>query len=482
MEPTLKDIAESVQTLAASVEKQGQQLTVLEKGVQSSTSGAGIIQGAPAVRKGENSLTSRGYSFLKMVGYLAGAVPAEQARIEIDVHNLLQKTYVDGTPYQKAQTNSIMTPFSSAHMIQEDPARNAELASVAGQCRSLVTRGLSAYDPDEFLWALKQSPALSGRWQSIQKDMSWIDVTAGGALVAPPMMGELIELLRNTEALMAAGARDIGMPPQGRITYPRQTSAATHYWVGENTEITASQPGTGDLTLTAKKSGVLVKLPNELYRFPTIAAEAFVRADIVRVMALGLDKALLEDPGSTLKPKGLLHYAGVQTHTASTTGTNGDTFEGEDVAKMIGKVEELNANFTGWIMRPLMYAALSNRRADAVSAGDKKGPFLFDMTRGLSDNPNVASGIASLSGYKAVKSTQISNTRVKGSGVDLTYILGGDFSDFIIAMGGVIEFLVANQGDTMVKNDQTWVRGIQYVDGAPRHEASFIKCDTLIMS
>jgi HK97 family phage major capsid protein len=66
------------------------------------------------------------------------------------------------------------------------------------------------------------------------KALSWMDETVGGALVAPPMMGELIELLRNNEVLMAAGARVLPMPPQGRITFPRQTSAMTAFHVGES--------------------------------------------------------------------------------------------------------------------------------------------------------------------------------------------------------------------------------------------------------
>jgi hypothetical protein len=33
-------------------------------------------------------------------------------------------------------------------------------------------------------------------------------------------------------------------------------------------------------------------------------------------------------------------------------------------------------------MRPLMFAGLANKRADAVTAGDSGGPFMFPVTRG----------------------------------------------------------------------------------------------------
>ena len=44
---------------------------------------------------------------------------------------------------------------------------------------------------------------------------------------------------------------------------------------------------------------------------------------------------------------------------------------------MEGKLPDAVAAPTAWLMRKTMYAALMNRRADAVSAADGKGAFLF---------------------------------------------------------------------------------------------------------
>lgn len=461
-------VLDAVKALQADVNKQGEQIAALEKRVSEKPASASIL--APAVRKGEDPMSSRGYSFLKMIGLVAGQVSSEDAKVEADIHNRLQKSLVEGTPYKKSATNSIMAPFSSAHMLCDEGALSKNLIS---EVRDLVLAGVSGYDYDEVVHLRKQLRS---------KALSWIDQSAGGALVGPPVMGELIEIFRNNEALMAAGARDIGMPASGRATWPRHTGTATAYWVGESTTITDSTQATGDLVLTAKKLGVLCKLPNELFRFATIAAEAFVREDIAKSMALELDNQLLEGTGSALKPKGLITYSGIVSHTAATTGVDGDTFEPEDVGDMISKVEERNAEFTAFIMRPRMYSKLRNRRADAVSAGDKKGPFLFDFDRSVTEDMNRGRGMGVLEGKKVVKSTQVSQARTKGAGTDLTYILGGNFADFMIALSGVIEFLVANAGDTMVEKDQTWVRGIQLVDGAPRHESSFVLCDTLVVA
>src|SRR5579859_789238 len=456
----LKDLRETHKSLANEVAE-------LKKPVYGKGQKPGELFGAPSIRRGEDSMGSRGYSYLKAVAFANGRISAEDAKVEVGLAQRLQKSYMDRQGFIKAAPNSFLIPFGS-NLICED----TEDASLSQEIRQVVKAGApSGYDLDELRW-------MRQKFQSHTKVLDWVDETLGGALVAPPMQGELIEILRNKECFMEAGARVIGMPPQGRITYPRQTGVATAYWVGENQTITDSTQQTGDLVLQAKKLGVLVKIPNELFRFASVSIEQFVRDDIAKVMALNIDKAFLDGTGTSTQPKGIINYANIQTVVASTTGTNGDTFGPTDVNTMIGNVEAQNAVPNAFIMRPLMWYAIANRRADAAVAGDKAGGFMFNWVR------DVADGFQNrgLGGLKMVRSNQISGARVKGSGTNLTYILCGDFTDFLVAMGGVIEFLVSVQGDTAVTNDQTWVRGIQYVDGGPRHEASFAFMDTLLQS
>jgi HK97 family phage major capsid protein len=117
-----------------------------------------------------------------------------------------------------------------------------------------------------------------------------------------------------------------------------------------------------------------------------------------------------------------------------------------------------------------------NRRADAVSASDGKGPFLFRTTSAASAPP------VELYGTRVVRSSQVSNTRVKGAGTNLTYILLGYFPDWVVARMGVMEFLASGLGDTALQNDMTYLRGIQHIDAGPRHAASFVLCDQLVVA
>lgn len=426
----------------------------------------------PFIRSGESINSSRGFSFLRMFGALAGHYSRDDAKLEIELAGRLRKAN-ESAGFHVDTPNAQVLPFCSTYL-----ANTHRDETLAKEVQDMMKAGVVGFDRDHVL-------NLRQKYWGVQKSLSWSD-GAGESLVAPPMMGELIELLRNNEIFMRAGAKTLAMPPMGRIVWPRQTGAGSAYWVGtsgQDRSITGSNPTTGDVTLTAKKLGVLVTIPNELFRFASVSIEMFVREDMARVMALKMDKSFLDAVGSDKEPKGLINYDNITSHTATKTGTDGDTFQPEDVAQMIGKVEEQNAIFKAFVMRPLMYTALSTRRADAVAAGDGKGQWLFNMWRELQGQYVDPSrmDVGQLNGYPVFKSTQVDNTRAKGASSNLSYILGGDFQDFLVAMSGTMEFAVATQGDTIFAQDQTQYRGILFCDGAPRHEASFVVCDNLVI-
>lgn len=425
----------------------------------------------PTVITGENP-GSRGFSMLKMMGALGGVITKDQAKVEFDLSDRLVKSLRGGSaewsysPQTPPDKQSVICPLSASMFPIELVDR-----TFRQEMKSLVCAGMEGADYDEMRW-IRQQQAKSMGYSS--KAMSWLGEFTGGALVAPPEMGELIELLRNREALVNAGARVIPLPPQGRLKFPRQTGASTTYWVGENAGIPESQPTVGEVTLQAKKLAVLVKMPNELIRFASPAAEALVRDDMTKSLALGLDLAGLEGAGTDTSPRGILNTPDINTITASRTTTDGDYLVGNDLYRMISAVQESNAEFETYVMRPKTLNKCYQLRGDAVAQGDMQGPFLFEMMRQLGDGVKTT-----IAGYPVVTSTQVSQVRAKGASTNLTYILGGMFSDVLIGMFGAIEFAATTQGDTSFANDQTWVRGILSADIALRHAAAFVLLDNL---
>jgi HK97 family phage major capsid protein len=456
----VQDRFQTREALVSFIEEQA--ATAVDKAVQASPR---VERRVPWVTSGPVGRDSDGYSVLKAAAFALGYIGADQAKEEVHVNNQLHDLYRTYGFIPHCGALSFLVPIATNHL----PAFDSKGARLRDEIRQKMTVHADRFDVDEANW-------ISRKLGIRTKALGTLSDLAGGSLVPFPVLGELIDLQRNMEAFANAGAQEIAMPPNGRIQFPKLTGGSTAYWVGEGSAITESEPTTGNLDLQAKKLGVFVKVNNELMRFASPSAEGLVRYDMARVAALKADLAMLEGTGGT-QIKGLLTYSGISTHTASSVGANGNTFEAQDVALMESKLPDAVAAPSAWLMRKTMYAALMNRRADAIDAADVKGPFLFNPIRNVNEAPPME-----LYGTKVVRSSQISATRSKGSSSNLTYILLGFFPDWIVARLGVMEFLASGLGDTALQNDQTYLRGIQHIDAGPRNAASFVLCDQLVVA
>ena len=441
-----------------------QTATAVEKSMEKAAPPVGRVERrVPWVTAGPVGQDSAGYSVLKAAAFALGYVGADQAKEEIHTHQQLRDLYA-GYGFQPHHgSQSFLVPLSSELL----PVFEPQGRRLQAELRQKMTAQAGRFDPDEADWIGRRT----GRGRLTRKAMTLAGETDG--FLQTPVLGELIELQRNLEAFSAAGAREIALPPHGRVTFPKLTGSSTAYWVGEGNPITESQPTTGNLELQAKKLGVLVKLNNELLRFASPSAEALVRYDMARAAATKADLAMLEGTGP-LQIKGLLTYAGLPLHVARITGAAGDTLAPEDVALMEAQLPDAIDAPTAWLMRKALLAALMNRRSDAAAEGDGAGPFVFAPYRSAAAGPP-----AQLFGTPVVRSSQVSETRVKGAATNLTYALLGYFPDWVVARLGVMEFLAGNQGDTALQNDMTYLRGIQHIDAGPRRLESFVLCDQL---
>ena len=50
-----------------------------------------------------------------------------------------------------------------------------------------------------------------------------------GRISEDTQLGELVKLLRDKEAIVSAGQRQIPMPPKGRLSYPKKIGSG-QYW------------------------------------------------------------------------------------------------------------------------------------------------------------------------------------------------------------------------------------------------------------
>lgn len=287
------------------------------------------------------------------------------------------------------------------------------------------------------------------------------DFTAGGFMIPPEFLPEIIELLRSRSVVRAAGPRILPMT-SGSLTIRRQNTSATATYVGEGANIAASEPTGGQLVMTAKKLSALVPISNDLLMFtsgPT--ADEFVRDDLVLTIATREDLAFIRDNGLSDTPKGLRFWAAPANVTVS-NGTTSDNIE-EDLKDLINSLETNDVKLLRpvWFMHPRSKNHLINLR-------DANGNLIF---------PEIRTTTPTLYGWPVFVTTNIPVNLGGGTETEVYFV---DMMDAIIAESAGLEIVVDSsaaylEAGSLVSaftRDETLMRAISRHDFAMRHDVS----------
>ena len=322
---------------------------------------------------------------------------------------------------------------------------------------------------------------------------------SGGFGVPPEYVNEYIELLRPRAVVRAANPRSMPMP-RGSMTIPAQTSAASANYGAETGQITSSQPGIGQIVATVHKLTGLVPISNDLMRYADPAADAFVRDDMVKVMALREDLAFLTGDGTQDTPKGFLSFAmawatswggtaGVYLTTADSTaavnGTNNPsnttggnfitstasatlTTVANELAGMVNKLDTANvpASRRRWFFHPRVFNFLNNLL-------NSLGLYVY--------RDELAKG--TLLGYPFSLTTQIPINiwDTTGANKNCTFIMLVEMDDALLLDSMQLELAISREGtfydtngtlQSAFQKDLTLVRAIAEHDFQMRHNAS----------
>lgn len=243
----------------------------------------------------------------------------------------------------------------------------------------------------------------------LRRDLTVGTPSAGGNLVANELLsGSFIELLRNRMAMMQAGVTMLtGL--QGNIAVPRQTSAATAYWVGEGGSPTESQQSIDQINMTPKTIGAFVDYSRRLLLQSSIDVEGMVRADIARVIALELDRTAAYGTGSANQPLGLINTTGIGSQTITNYGS---------FIEYIGMETDVAvANADAGAMRYIINAAARGALKSTSIVGTEP--------RFVYENDEI-------NGYPVIVSNQLQSNDV----------LFGDFSQFVVGMWSGLDLTV----------------------------------------
>lgn len=263
-----------------------------------------------------------------------------------------------------------------------------------------------AVDPQKFFVPFEVMERPVDR--SEKRDLTVGAAGDGGYLVATDNVG-FIEMLRNRSVAFRMGARRLsGL--QASVTVPRQSAAATGYWLStESTQITESQQTFVQMALSPKTVGAYTEISRQLLLQSSPGAEGIVTDDLAQVVAVAADLGVLNGSGSSGQPTGILNTSGI----GSVTGTSlayADVLEFQtDVA-----TSNVTPMAGGYVTTPAV-ASLMMQRAR------------FSNTDTPLWEGNIWNG--NMSGFSAMSSNQIPSATM----------IFGDWQEVVVGEWGVLE-------------------------------------------
>ena len=284
-----------------------------------------------------------------------------------------------------------------------------------------------------------------------------LDSTTGTGAVPTILDKDWIELLRNKMVVVAAGARQI-LDLQGKFSIPRQSAAATAYWIAESAVVTSASNQTLDqIAFTPKTIGAYTDISRRFFELSNMdSGEEFVKEDLTAILARGVDLAALNGTGSATTPTGILQDTGITTTRTVALGTPGGVPTWAALVELHTIVARGNASDLG------EFTYIGNADVRGTLATTPKLGSTFPAYL-LEDNK--------VYGFPFLSTQQIPSNLTKGGGTGLSAMIGGVFNQTILAYWSGIDILV----DPYTGSSSGTVRvvALQDMDVKRRHDEAY---------
>ena len=274
-----------------------------------------------------------------------------------------------------------------------------------------------------------------------KRDLNVGTNSAGGFTVATDLLAaSFIEMLRNRSVVQRAGATVLnGLT--GNVAIPKQSGAATAYWVAESGAPTESQQTLAQVTMSPKTVGAYTDFSRKLMIQSSIDIESMVRRDLATVFALAIDTAALYGTGANNQPTGIKLQSGINTKDFAATNP---TF-----AELVAMESELaidNADIgtMTYLFNPAQRGALKTTEKSSTSAGQ----FVWESGN-------------TVNGYRTETSAQVTAGDV----------FFGNFADLLIGFFSGLDLMVDPYSNST--SGTVRVVALQDTDIAVRNAVSF---------
>lgn len=282
-----------------------------------------------------------------------------------------------------------------------------------------------------------------------------LDTVTGGGSVPTNLSRDWIEILRNQLVIMRAGAREIPNLT-GKFAIPRQSGTTTGYWVGEGGDVTGSNQTLDQILFTPHTVGGVTDISRRFFELSNIDGEEFVKQDLAAVIARAIDLAALNGSGSSNQPLGIMQNTGITATRTVPLGTNGAA--------------------PTWAALVNLYTVVS--RGNAADLGQFAYIGNADVRGTLATTPKIGSTFpvylledGKVYGMPAYFSQQLPNNLTKGSGTNLSPILGGIWNQLFLAYWSGLDVLVNPYSNST--SGTVRIVALQDMDIQVRHNEAF---------
>jgi HK97 family phage major capsid protein len=251
-----------------------------------------------------------------------------------------------------------------------------------------------------------------------------LTTSTGGGAAFTAVSATMIEYLRNMTLADRLGVRTMN-DMRGSFSIPRQTGTGTAYWVTEGNAPTESNQTIGGVTFTPRTVGAFSDYSRKFLMQTSVDAEAFVREDLMQVLAVEVVRVTFFGSGSGAEPTGVSNAAGV---TVVPLGTNGAALTWANLVQMETAAATANAllDNLAYVTNPKVRGAMKQTTQVAAST----------FAQWLWNPDNTANG------YPVYASNQIPSNLTKGTGTALSALLFGAWNQAIWAFWSGIDVLV----------------------------------------
>lgn len=274
----------------------------------------------------------------------------------------------------------------------------------------------------------------------------------GGNLVATELLsGSFIDILRNAMVLTGMGVPTLsGLV--GDIAIPKQTGAATAYWVAEDAAPNQSGQTVGQVAMSPKTLGAFTDISRKLLLQSSIDVESMVQKDLAMVLALAIQQAAINGAGANNQPKGVMTWV----NPSVIGGANGAAPTWDHIVGLETAVSVANAD-----IGTLSYLTNAKVRGKLKTTSKVSGQNGFIWENGSTP----------LNGYGCAVTNAMPSNLTKGTGTNLSSAIFGNWADMVIGMWGSLDLTV----DTVTLGTTGAVRviALQDVDIALRNTESF---------